>query len=223
MIDNEYIKELKELGGKEAKEKLAEYAETFGITVKKTKSFDNMVLDLSDKLLELSNEPMPDDNEGFTISDLITASDQKNGKNIQFAGDIDLNLTASKMLSIEEIVDDIKEVVVESVVTANIESNVTEKLKVENSEPEVEVKSKKFKLPENFSPKITLLGRSPGYCTLPWWIYEWITKNSDWKENTGKFPHHYGMDTLYSLIYYINRDGSVMIRETRNSKFHVLE
>ena len=45
MIDKDYIAELKALDdNKEAKAKLAEYAEQFGIKVKKNKSFDNIVI-----------------------------------------------------------------------------------------------------------------------------------------------------------------------------------
>lgn len=78
---------------------------------------------------------------------------------------------------------------------------------------------------EGFSPKIVLIGASAssaGYYTCPWWIFDWIQKNSDWKENPEKFMQYSARETLKSLAYYVYRDGCVVVRETRNSKFVVL-
>ncbi|MGU4174539.1 hypothetical protein, partial [Pseudomonas aeruginosa] len=79
MLDKDYIAEIGALEKKEAKEKLAEYAETFGIKLKKTKAFDNMVADLEVELAKLANEPMPEQNDGLSIYDLIQADDEAKG------------------------------------------------------------------------------------------------------------------------------------------------
>jgi len=80
-----------------------------------------------------------------------------------------------------------------------------------------------IELPKNFSPNMQLLGKNPGYITLPWWIYQWIKDNPDWKSRPTSFEHPSAHQTLFSLIYYIKRNGSVMIRETRNSSFVTLK
>ena len=79
MIDKDYIAELKALDdNKEAKAKLAEYAEQFGIKVKKNKSFDNIVVDIEEALQKLASEPMPE-TDGLSIKDLIDAADAAEG------------------------------------------------------------------------------------------------------------------------------------------------
>lgn len=86
----------------------------------------------------------------------------------------------------------------------------------------VESEKPVFEIPEGFSPTLTKIGPGAGYCTLPWWIYDWIAQNPDWKDKPRSFPKAYGEDTIISLIYYIRREGQVRIRETRNSRFIVL-
>ena len=58
MLDQTYIDEIKTLGVKESKEKIAEYAAQFNIVVKKTRSFDNMVADIRTELEKLASEPI---------------------------------------------------------------------------------------------------------------------------------------------------------------------
>ena len=82
--------------------------------------------------------------------------------------------------------------------------------------------AEEFTLPDNFSPTLHLIGRNPGYATLPWWIYQWILETPDWKSRPLSFEHPSAHQTLLSLIYYIKRDGSVQVRETRNSSFATL-
>ena len=48
MLDTEYINEMRALDNKDAKTMLADYGKTFGIDLKKTKSFDNMLADLEE-------------------------------------------------------------------------------------------------------------------------------------------------------------------------------
>ncbi|ADG36152.1 Inh inhibitor of prohead protease gp21 [Acinetobacter phage Acj61] len=219
MLDKAYIDEIKTLGVKESKEKLAEYAAQFNISVKKTRSFDNMVADIKDELAKLANEPMPEQpSEGLTITDLIQASDEISGKSV-FEGEAKESALAALRGEIVE------EKPVETAPTEQVEV-VEQKEEIKQDEPEVQevVEQPAFQLPPNFSPTIQMLGRAhTAYVTLPWWIYDWITKNPQWKTDPNSFHDFHGVKTLLSLIYYIQRDGFVRIRETRNSSFVVLE
>lgn len=215
MLDKNYIAEIEALGGKEAKEALAEYANGFGISVKKTRSFDNMVKDLESGLLELANEPMPEEQEGMTITDIINAADSMSGQMVfdepkALATELMIDTPLVEEIKVIDVKDGVADIVIKPI-------NVVKEVVLEVSP--------NFELPKHFNPTLNMLGNKAAnsYVTLPWWIYEWISKNPDWKKNPKSFPHAYGLDSLFSLIYYINRDGFVRIRETRNSSFVVLE
>ena len=222
MIDKVYIEELRALSDKkEAKAKLFEYAEQFGISVKKTKSFDNIVIDIEEALNALADEPLPE-TDGLSITDLITAADDVDGVN--FTNEevkeeaILLFDSPTEQVEVLEVVEQEKEFdhdKFEEAITQVVESE---------KEPEAEVnKEVNFVLPENFSPTLIKLGKAPGYVTVPWWIYQWIAETPDWKSRPTSFVHASAHQTLFSLIYYINRDGSVLIRESRNSSFVTLK
>lgn len=221
MIDKNYIEEIRVLEKKEAKEKLAEYAASLGVDVKKTKTFDNMLADLEAGLKAFADMPMPDDNEGLSITDLIDADDELSGA--KFEGDESAKEEAKLLFDAPteakvEVVE-IKEpvVLVEEDVPFVEEKFEAAVAKVIESEKPV------FALPKNFSPNLMLIGKNPGFCTVPWWIYQWIAETPDWKERPTAFPHPTAHQTLFSLIYYINRNGSVLVRETRNSSFVTLK
>jgi hypothetical protein len=222
MIDKDYIEELRALSDKkEAKAKLFEYAAQFGISVKKTKSFDNIVIDIEEALNALSNEPLPE-TDGLSITDLITAADDVDGVN--FTNEevkeeaILLFDSPAEQVEVLEVVE--QEIEFDH---DKFEEAITQVVESEK-EPEPEVnKEVKFVLPENFSPTLIKLGKGPGYVTVPWWIYQWIAETPDWKSRPTSFEHASAHQTLFSLIYYINRDGSVLIRETRNSSFVTLK
>lgn len=221
MIDKNYIEEIRVLEKKEAKEKLAEYAASLGVDVKKTKTFDNMLADLEAGLKAFADMPMPDDNEGLSITDLIDADDELSGA--KFEGDESAKEEAKLLFDAPteakvEVVE-IKEpvVLVEEDVPFVEEKFEATVAKVIESEKPV------FALPKNFSPNLMLIGKNPGFCTVPWWIYQWIAETPDWKERPTAFPHPTAHQTLFSLIYYINRNGSVLVRETRNSSFVTLK
>lgn len=221
MIDKNYIEEIRVLEKKEAKEKLAEYAASLGVDVKKTKTFDNMLADLEAGLKAFADMPMPDDNEGLSITDLIDADDELSGA--KFDGDesakeeAKLLFDAPTEAKVEVIEIEEPVVVVEEDVPFVEEKFEAAVAKVIESEKPV------FALPKNFSPNLMLIGKNPGFCTVPWWIYQWITETPDWKERPTAFPHPTAHQTLFSLIYYINRNGSVLVRETRNSSFVTLK
>lgn len=221
MIDKNYIEEIRILEKKEAKEKLAKYAASLGVDVKKTKTFDNMLADLEAGLKAFADMPMPDDNEGLSITDLIDADDELSGA--KFDGDesakeeAKLLFDAPTEAKVEVVEIEEPVVVVEEDVPFVEEKFEAAVAKVIESEKPV------FALPKNFSPNLMLIGKNPGFCTVPWWIYQWIAETPDWKERPTAFPHPTAHQTLFSLIYYINRNGSVLVRETRNSSFVTLK
>ena len=220
MIDKDYIAELKALDdNKEAKAKLAEYAEQFGIKVKKNKSFDNIVVDIEEALQKLASEPMPE-TDGLSIKDLIDAADAAEGLKYD---DEEVNPEAALLID-SPVKSDIKiEVVEKDKIPENTDVLIEEKFEQAVAEIIESEKPSVFTLPENFSPNLQLIGKNPGFCTVPWWIYQWIAETPDWKSHPTSFEHASAHQTLFSLIYYINRDGSVLIRETRNSSFVTLK
>lgn len=241
MLDKDYIAEISALEKKEAKEKLAEYAETFGIKLKKTKAFDNMVADLEVELAKLANEPMPEQNDGLSIYDLIQADDEAKGTAI-FKDEakeearllIDSVSADAPQVTVTDIdphfgkpMDPVKGVILEapigdSVITVSDDKVHTIPVTAIIQEDKVVKPAEEFTLPDNFSPTLHLIGRNPGYATLPWWIYQWILETPDWKSHPLSFEHPSAHQTLLSLIYYIKRDGYVQVRETRNSSFATL-
>lgn len=240
MLDKDYIAEIGALEKKEAKEKLAEYAETFGIKLKKTKAFDNMVADLEVELAKLANEPMPEQNDGLSIYDLIQADDEAKGTAIfkdeakEEARLLIDSVTDVPQVTVTDIdphfakpMDPVKGVILEapigdSVITVSDDKVHTIPVTAIIKEDKVVKTAEEFTLPDNFSPTLHLIGRNPGYATLPWWIYQWILETPDWKSHPLSFEHPSAHQTLLSLIYYIKRDGSVQVRETRNSSFATL-
>lgn len=221
MIDKNYIEEIRVLEKKEAKEKLAEYAASLGVDVKKTKTFDNMLADLEAGLKAFADMPMPDDNEGLSITDLIDADDELSGA--KFDGDESAKEEA-KLLFDAQTEANVEVVEIEEPVVVVEEDVPFVEEKFEAAVDKV-IESEKpvFALPKNFSPNLMLIGKNPGFCTVPWWIYQWIADTPDWKERPTAFPHPTAHQTLFSLIYYINRNGSVLVRETRNSSFVTLK
>lgn len=240
MLDKDYIAEIGALEKKEAKEKLAEYAETFGIKLKKTKAFDNMVADLEVELAKLANEPMPEQNDGLSIYDLIQADDEAKGTAIfkdeakEEARLLIDSVSDAPQVTVTDIdphfgkpMDPVKGVILEapigdSIITVTDDKVHTIPVTAIIQEDKVVKPVEEFTLPDNFSPTLHLIGRNPGYATLPWWIYQWILETPDWKSRPLSFEHPSAHQTLLSLIYYIKRDGSVQVRETRNSSFATL-
>lgn len=228
-MDHKYIEELRQLDDKkEAKAKLIEYGEQFGLKLKKSKGFDSLVIDIEAGLKELSAEPVDEVEGGLSISDLIVADDELEGVHSHVEDGVEAKEQAKLLFDAPSempVVLDIKAVTTfeEPVIIAPIIPEVIiENPDVEDKHEEPLVESELFELPENYSPGLIKIGPGAGYCTLPWWIYDWITQNPDWKSKPKSFPHAYGEDTLLSLIYYIKREGQVRIRETRNSRFIVL-
>lgn len=225
MLDNAYIDEMRELDNKDAKTMLADYGKTFGVDLKKTKSFDNMLADLEEAVSKIAEEPMPEDNDGMSITDLIDSKDDGDEllideiRSAVQSGDIKIGDEPLDVKIPEEVQKAAEEkglVIISS--DESISSNT-----IEDAVEIIKKEESKFKLPESYGPRMSLMGRAPGYMNLPWWIYQWISENEDWKDRPTDFPHPTAHDTLFTLIYYINRDGSVIVRETKNSRFVTLK
>lgn len=241
MFDKEYFEELRAIAAsddkeaqKTAKTELADYAKQFDIKVKKTLSLENMIEFVETELTKLASE-MEEETpaEGTSINDLILAADTADDKVVFDEVDpslveamkepeIVIEETKEESPAIEPAVEEVKsdveeapEVKVESPV-ANIFSD-----EAEHRSPAHDTDS--FCDLTGFRPTICLIGGGRGYYSCPWWIFDWIVNTPDWKKYPERFPHAYVHDTLRSLIYYIKRDGSVKVRETKHSQFHTLK
>lgn len=241
MFDKEYFEELRAIAAsddkeaqKTAKTELADYAKQFDIKVKKTLSLENMIEFVETELTKLASEMEEETpEEGTSINDLILAADTADDKVVFDEVDpslveamkepeIVIEETKEESPAVEPVVEEVKsdveetpEVKVESPV-ANIFSD-----EAEHRSPAHDTDS--FCDLTGFRPTICLIGGGRGYYSCPWWIFDWIVNTPDWKKYPERFPHAYVHDTLKSLIYYIKRDGSVKVRETKHSQFHTLK
>ncbi|UIS65718.1 minor head protein inhibitor of protease [Enterobacter phage vB_EclM_Q7622] len=238
-MDHQYIEELRQLDDKkEAKAKLIEYAEQFGLQLKKSKGFDNLVIDIEAGLKELAAEPIEQVEGGLSISDLIDADDEISGAKAHIEGEteakeeavllFDAPMThAVEHIQVTEAPVKIPEVELREPEIIPTKAEVVYEEPVINAptipENKEETSEEKFELPADFSPHLILMGKNPGYVTLPWWIYQWIKETPDWKSRPTSFPHPSAHQTLFSLLYYIYRNGSILVRETRNSSFVTLK
>lgn len=192
------IKEFGELSVAESKKCLAEYAMTeYNIKLNRQRSFENMVTDLKGELVKNGHD--------------VVIESKKPEIEIPHTENIE-SIESTKPVETVEIKTD--ELPVESDTKTPIQ-DMPLKEPVANSESTTDESI----LPDGFSPTIILMGSGRGYFTCPWWIYDWIAKTPDWKHKIDSCPHYGSSSILQSMIYYINRDGSIMIRETRNSKF----
>lgn len=199
-IDYEKIEGFKSLETKEAKASLATYAlETFGVKLNKQKSFENMLADL-EAGIPVEEEKPETDNSYVQFADEVISVDENT---------IVVNVDGEeKTLDSNSHLVVVPEPVVEAPVSPVVES------------------TDELAWLDTFIPTIVLMGRNAsnnGFYTCPWWIYDWMCQNPEWYKDPDQCPHASAIPTLKSLVYFIKRDGSVMIRETRNSRFVKIE
>ena len=237
MFDKEYFDELRLIAAsddkeaqKTAKTELADYAKQFDIKVKKTLTLENMIEVVQGELSKMESDMKNDSAqaEGLTPMDLILATDVADDKVIDPAASESLveTLRAIEEPIVDEVVEEVKPepVPVEIVVVQEVKESPVAAIFAEEAEHRAQPDTESMADIGDFRPTLLLMGRDGrGWATLPFWIWDWIQKNPEWKKYPERFPHYYGIDTLKSLIYYIKRDGSVKIRETRNSQFHNLK
>lgn len=241
MFDKEYFEELRAIAAsddkeaqKTAKAELADYAKQFDIKVKKTLSLENMIEFVETELTKLASE-MEEETpaEGTSINDLILAADTADDKVV--FDEVDPSLVEA-MKEPEIVIEETKEESPEvEPVVEEVKSDVEEapEVKVESPVANIFSDEAEHRSPAHdtdsfcdltgFRPTICLIGGGRGYYSCPWWIFDWIVNTPDWKKYPERFPHAYVHDTLKSLIYYIKRDGSVKVRETKHSQFHTLK
>ena len=63
-----------------------------------------------------------------------------------------------------------------------------------------------------------LIGPTPGYMHIPYWVYDFIVANPDWKHKIAD-QRKADLIVLNSILYHICRHGIVRVRESRNSRF----
>lgn len=241
MFDKEYFEELRAIAvsddkeaQKTAKTELADYAKQFDIKVKKTLSLENMIEFVETELTKLASE-MEEETpvEGTSINDLILAADTAEDKVVFDEADPSLvevmkEPEPEEQPTVIEIAEEVKqepeqvEIKVE-VPEVNVESPVANIFSDEAEHRSPVHDTETFCDLTGFRPTICLIGGGRGYYSCPWWIFDWIVNTPDWKKYPERFPHSYVHDTLKSLIYYIKRDGSVKVRETKHSQFHTLK
>lgn len=241
MFDKEYFEELRAIAAsddkeaqKTAKTELADYAKQFDIKVKKTLSLENMIEFVETELTKLASEMEEETpEEGTSINDLILAADTADDKVV--FDEVDPSLVEA-MKEPEIVIEETKEESPEvEPVVEEVKSDVEEtpEVKVESPVANIFSDEAEHRSPAHdtdsfcdltgFRPTICLIGGGRGYYSCPWWIFDWIVNTPDWKKYPERFPHAYVHDTLKSLIYYIKRDGSVKVRETKHSQFHTLK
>lgn len=73
----------------------------------------------------------------------------------------------------------------------------------------------------DYRPKTELIGYGKdAYMNLPYWILDWILEQPrDWKINVCNYNGN-DKDFLIDMLYYIQVNGKVKIRESRNSEYH---
>ena len=241
MFDKEYFEELRAIAAsndkeaqKTAKTELADYAKQFDIKVKKTLSLENMIEFVETELTKLASE-MEEETpaEGTSINDLILAADTADDKVVFDEVDpslveamkepeIVIEETKEESPAVEPVVEEVKSDV-EEAPEVKVESPVANIFSDEAEHRSTEHDTDSFCDLTGFRPTICLIGGGRGYYSCPWWIFDWIVNTPDWKKYPERFPHAYVHDTLKSLIYYIKRDGSVKVRETKHSQFHTLK
>lgn len=183
---------------------------------------DNIPKNIIEKIRARVDEYSKSDDSGssgFSTSDISLAMNVKSGAIVLE----EPNESALELISGMEIDkhipedDETLELISEPILTP-IKTPVVE-IKKEQPEVKNEIIIKKEK---EFEPTFTLMGSSlsnAGYYTLAWWIFDWIKKTEDWKEKINEYPNNNEHNILKTLVYYINKNGSVDVRETRNSQF----
>lgn len=75
-----------------------------------------------------------------------------------------------------------------------------------------------------FKPKVNLIGAVGNqYLNCPYWILDWILeKGPTWKSIIDTHEREPDKALLKTVLYYIQINGSVTLRESRNSRFHTI-
>lgn len=165
----------------------------------------------------------------------LSKSDMKKAKNdlFEYAELLDIKLKKTK--SIENMIKDLKDELAKEDHSddENIQEPEIENVYIEERDTVEDVvtvdeaaisKSKEEavkEIKEFIEVDVSELFSFTKYLTVPYWIVDWITETKDWKEK--KCPWKGSDKFMKTIMYYINKDGQIDIRETRNSSFITLK
>lgn len=215
------------LSAAEGKKKLADYAlKNYDIKLARNKSFENMMNDFESEVnakFEAARAEAGDAKETIDMGERVDLS-----KGIE--------LDPDKMDIDDETPETTEQpVVAEPSVEIVDQDQVEEKPAIPFSELKIEaptateittqveekpVSDFVLSFPEDYAPKYRLVGpEGRAFINVPYWIHDWM-QGRNWKIEIAECP--YDKELLKSLAFYIERDGSVAIRESRNSKFIVI-
>ncbi|ASU00161.1 inhibitor of prohead protease [Aeromonas phage AS-zj] len=222
----------------EAKAKIQAYAKECGFKISKSNtSVDDMIV----KLLEMADakenekldlapepkektpfvEPVVVDDEFDNVDEVIELGVVESIKiddgvvNINTPNDVKIEFTPPKQpeyidssgfKTLDELIEDEKKFVKEKM---NLETTK------DTQEPD---------LTYGFKPKVNLIGAVGNqYLNCPYWILDWILeKGPSWKSIIDTHEREPDKALLKTVLYYIQINGSVTLRESRNSRFHTI-
>lgn len=211
MIDQQYIDTLMELPKREAKDAFVTYASEFGIELKKNLTIEAMVEKFKEEIGKLNDEPLPESEPGgLTMAELLAQEDSR----------IAVQASEDKQPAPEVEQEAAPEVLIAPPPVETIKPDETP-TRVKETQPEAIQEQSDVELPADFTPKLSLIGPAPGYTNIPYWVWDFIQQNPDWKSKIHT-AREVDQRILYTLLYYIKRHKAVQIRESRNSRFHTL-
>ena len=222
----------------DGKKKLADYAQkNYGVKLARNKSFENMMNDLEEAVnatFESARQAVGDAKEEIDLDERVDLSegieldpdlmDEDEDEEVKSLAPIAIEEIQSDPIPIADLEPEVKAEIVEAIKTgkAVIEAPLVPVATVESIK-DADVKqtdSVTLSFPSEYTPKYKLVGpEGRSFINIPYWIHDWM-QGRPWKSEISECP--YDKELLKSLAFYIERDGSVAIRESRNSKFIVI-
>lgn len=237
MVEYDVLVGYKSLPQAEAKAKLQEYAAGFGIKVKKQLSVDNMIKAILEQADALANDveivssvsnPEPTLSTGVDLEVPLTRVESVSGPSVDLIADF--NQTFGEPAPIKDL-PKVQEALTNEIVNGTlhigdtaVQMGLTGELNAKvYVSPNMEVvMTGEYVIPEDFAP-LALIGRNPGFINIPYWAFDHIQNNiKTWKLTSkfNEFEPKRDLVYLQSVLYYIKKNGSVCVRESRNSSYH---
>lgn len=228
----------------EGKKKLAEYAlKNYGVKLVRNKSFENMMNDFENTIIASTEEARKnagDAKEQIDLDERVDFSDSVElDPDKMDIDDVETGVNSKPVDEIVKMLEEpapvVQEIEAKQLVEPgeirsinDIPPEDQEKIRaglsdgtlvIEGSLPIAE-KEYTVSFPEGYTPKYRLVGpEGRAFINLPYWVHDWM-QGRNWRIEIAECP--YDKELLKSLAFYIERDGSVAIRESRNSKFIVI-
>ncbi|MGL4523036.1 MAG: hypothetical protein ACRCWQ_10835 [Bacilli bacterium] len=228
-LDYDKVALLKKIPSKEeAKNALLEYIETeFEVTAPKNYSFDRIARVAEERIAKKREEEIAMEKlkaAGFKRTN-VTPHDIMNGDKSIISYQPKLNLPnvndEKGEYSAKEVADmDVAPIVPAKLISTHIGATKAKEISVEVSA----ASSGDVILNDMFRPSFELSMRTPDgreCTTIGYWIIDEIVKlGSMWKIAAHSNKYH---QELMSLIYYIQKNGEVVVRESMNSTYIILK